>query len=202
MRETFSPSDPKATCCIVDDYTEQCFVHWVFVRKQRDFIAGVVFTAVLIIAGGFLAVDAFRPSPLQHALMNVEGIVALSFIAVLFVRSSGSGGTTSTEGFDALHVAWAMAAIIVVVGLAFAPISAGAVALRRLHAHHGCVPIHVALRCTAVRASRRTRPVFPSGGLLLLLVELSLGASESSLVARQQYRAARNLQLSDVRTVP
>src|ERR1700722_902628 len=55
-----------------------------FVRSERSFIAALVFTAALVIAGGFLTVDAFRPSPLQHALMNVEGIIALSFVALLF----------------------------------------------------------------------------------------------------------------------
>jgi hypothetical protein len=126
MRETFSPSEPKATCFIVDDYTEQSLAHWFrtldFVWKHRSFVASVIFTVVLITAGGFLAFDAVRPGPLQHALMNVEGIVALSFIAILLVRSSGLGGTTSAEVLDALHPAWAVAAIIVVVSLAFAPI--------------------------------------------------------------------------------
>jgi hypothetical protein len=90
------------------------------VRSQPSFIAGVTFTAALVISGGFLAVDAFRPSPLQHALMNAEGIVALSFLALLYARGSARAGGES--GFDALGPALAVAVIIVVVSLAFAPI--------------------------------------------------------------------------------
>ena len=46
-------------------------------RKQWGVIAAVIFTAALAIAGGFLIFDAFYRAPLQHALMNVEGIIAL-----------------------------------------------------------------------------------------------------------------------------
>jgi hypothetical protein len=90
------------------------------VRSQPSFIASLIFTAVLVIAGGFLAVDAFRPSPLLHALMNVEGIIALSFMALLYARGSARAG--GAGGFDALRPALAVAVIIVVVALAFAPI--------------------------------------------------------------------------------
>lgn len=90
--------------------------------NQRSFVASVIFTAVLVIAGGFLAFDAFRPAPLQHALMNVEGIVALSFIAILFVRSSRHGRLTSAEGFGAFQAALVVAVIVAVISLAFAPI--------------------------------------------------------------------------------
>jgi Dolichyl-phosphate-mannose-protein mannosyltransferase len=85
-------------------------------------VASAIFTAALIIAGGFLAVDAFRPAPLQHALMNVEGIVALSFIAILFLRSSKPGITAGAQGFGAWHAAWALAAILVVTWLALTPV--------------------------------------------------------------------------------
>jgi hypothetical protein len=88
--------------------------------NQPSFIASVTFTAVLVIAGGFLAVDAFRSSPLQHALMNVEGIVALSFLALLYARGNARAG--GAGGFDALRPALAVAVIMVVVALAFAPI--------------------------------------------------------------------------------
>jgi hypothetical protein len=90
------------------------------VRSQPSFIASAIFTATLVIAGGFLAVDAFRPSPLQHALMNVEGIVALSFLALLYARGSARAG--GAGGFDGLRPALAVAVIMVVVSLAFAPI--------------------------------------------------------------------------------
>lgn len=128
MRETFSPREPKATCFIVDDYTETIIPNRLsytgfraeptFGVNQRSLIASVTFTAVLLTAGGFLAFDAFRPAPLQHALMNVEGIVALSFIVILFVRSSRSEIANVAAGLDAL----AIAAIVVFIFLAFAPI--------------------------------------------------------------------------------
>jgi len=88
------------------------------VRHRLAFVASAIFTTVLIIAGGFLAFDAFRPSPLQHALMNVEGIVALSFIAILFARSGKPALFRAPHSFDLL----AIAAIMVVIALAFAPI--------------------------------------------------------------------------------
>jgi len=50
--------------------------------------------------------------------MNVEGIVALSFLAVLYIRSDASERTPPSRGFDPL----AIAAIFVVVSLAFIPI--------------------------------------------------------------------------------
>jgi hypothetical protein len=89
------------------------------VFNQRSFVASAIFTAVLIIAGGFLAFDAFRPAPLQHALMNVEGIVALSFIVILYARSRAP--LAAMDGSDALRPVWALAVIIVTVALAFAP---------------------------------------------------------------------------------
>src|SRR5580658_1535606 len=81
-------------------------------------MASVIFTAVLLAAGGFLAFDAFRPLPLQHALMNVEGIVALSFLAILYARARESE-LDQTGGVQGLL---AVAVIIVTVALAFAPI--------------------------------------------------------------------------------
>jgi hypothetical protein len=92
------------------------------VWNRTGFIASVIFTAALAIAGGFLAFDAFLQPPPQHALMNVEGMIALSFLAALLFRSSRPQGMTSTEGLDALRPVLAMAAIIVVVALAFAAI--------------------------------------------------------------------------------
>ncbi len=87
-------------------------------RSERSFIAALVFTAALVIAGGFLTVDAFRPSPLQHALMNVEGIIALSFVALLYARGRESelDPTGGAKGYLAVAV------IVVVVALAFTPI--------------------------------------------------------------------------------
>jgi hypothetical protein len=81
-------------------------------------MASVIFTAVLLAAGGFLAFDAFRPSPLEHALMNVEGIVALSFLAILYARGRESELHPAREAQGFL----AAAVIIVTVALAFAPI--------------------------------------------------------------------------------
>jgi hypothetical protein len=92
------------------------------VWNRLAFAASVIFTAVLVIAGGFLGFDAFRRLPLQHALMNVEGIVALSFLAILLVRSSGSKLTRGPDSFAAFWPALAAVAIIVVISLAFAPI--------------------------------------------------------------------------------
>ena len=86
--------------------------------NQRSFVASLIFTAVLVIAGGFLTFDAFRPSPLQHALMNVEGIVALSFLAILYAR----GRESELEPPGGARGYLAVAAIVVVVSLAFAPI--------------------------------------------------------------------------------
>src|ERR1700722_9348017 len=89
-----------------------------FVRSERSFIAALVFTAALVIAGGFLTVDAFRPSPLQHALMNVEGIIALSFVALLYAR----GRKSEVDPTGGAKSYLAMAVIIAVVALAFTPI--------------------------------------------------------------------------------
>jgi hypothetical protein len=86
--------------------------------NQRSFVASLIFTAVLVIAGGFLTFDAFLPSPLQHALMNVEGIVALSFLAILYAR----GRESELEPTGGAQGYLAVAAIVVVVSLAFAPI--------------------------------------------------------------------------------
>jgi hypothetical protein len=38
------------------------------VWNGTGFRASVIFTAVVLAAGGFLAFDAFRPLPLQHEL--------------------------------------------------------------------------------------------------------------------------------------
>ncbi len=87
-------------------------------QKGLVTIASGIFTAVLLISGGFLALDALHRQPAQHALMNVEGIIALSFLAVLFMRGRRSepGGASHTA--DLLPLAAAM----LVVALAFAPI--------------------------------------------------------------------------------
>jgi hypothetical protein len=87
------------------------------VWNRAGLIASAIFTAALAIAGGFLVFDAFRPPPLQHALMNVEGIVALSFVAILYARGRESelDPTGGAHGFLAV-------AVIVVIALAFAPI--------------------------------------------------------------------------------
>jgi hypothetical protein len=94
------------------------------VWNRAGFLASVIFTAVLVIAGGFLAFDAFRRTPPQHALMNVEGMIALSFLAILYARSRKweVAPTPAAGGFDALHPALVIAAIMVVVVLAFAAI--------------------------------------------------------------------------------
>jgi hypothetical protein len=80
----------------------------------------VILTAVLLIAGGFLVSYALFHLPSQHALMNVEAIVALSFLALLYTR--GSTASPDPNHFDAMQAALAMAIIAVVISLAFAPI--------------------------------------------------------------------------------
>jgi len=94
------------------------------VWNQARLVASVLFTAVLVIAGGFLSFDAFLHSPLQHALMNVEGIVALSFLAVLCARSRPRElmPVSSPDRFEASPWVLAVAVIACVVALAFAPI--------------------------------------------------------------------------------
>jgi hypothetical protein len=84
-------------------------------------MVSVILTAVLLMAGGFLGFYALFHLPSQHALMNVEGIVALSFLALLYARSGALRSPDPTR-FDALHPALALAAIAVVVSLAFTPI--------------------------------------------------------------------------------
>jgi len=56
----------------------------------------------------------------QHALLNVEGFIALGFVALLFIR--GGEVKKSAAGFDALGLAIATAVIALAVSLAFAPI--------------------------------------------------------------------------------
>ncbi len=92
--------------------------------NRAGFIASVIFTAVIVIAGGLLAFDAFLPAPPQHALMNVEGMIALSFLAILYARGRKweLAPAPAAGGFDALHPALVIAAIMVVVVLAFAAI--------------------------------------------------------------------------------
>ncbi len=89
-------------------------------RNQSGRIAAVIFTGVLVTAGVFLIFDVFYRAPQQHALMNVEGIIALSFLALFYARGRVSGpmNTATAAGFDLL----AIATIIVVVAAAFAPI--------------------------------------------------------------------------------
>ncbi len=64
--------------------------------------------------------DAFYRASLQHALMNVEGIIALSFLALLFARGRVSVpmNPATAAGFGWL----AVVAIIVIVAAAFTPI--------------------------------------------------------------------------------
>lgn len=81
-------------------------------------VASAIFTALLAAAGVFLAFDAFEPVPAQHALMNAEGIVALSFLALLFARSGERQFVPAIRSRDALIIA----AIIIITALAFAPI--------------------------------------------------------------------------------
>lgn len=90
----------------------------------RTLSAGAIFTAVLVTAGGFLGVDVLFGSPSQHALMNGEGIVALSFLAVLCSRSRKTELTPAgaPNPVDALPTALAVAAIAIVIALAFTPI--------------------------------------------------------------------------------
>lgn len=83
-------------------------------------MVSVMLTAVLLIAGGFLGFYALFHLPSQHALMNVEGIVALSFLALLYAR--GGAPSPNPTRFDAMRPALAMAAIAVVIALAFTPI--------------------------------------------------------------------------------
>lgn len=87
---------------------------------HRDAIPSRIFTVVLLIAGGFLCFYALLRAPSQHALMNVEGIIALSFLALLY----GRGGIKDLGGgrFDVRQPALAVVAIAVVISLAFAPI--------------------------------------------------------------------------------
>jgi hypothetical protein len=76
---------------------------------------------VLLIAGGFLCFYTLFRLPSQHALMNVEGIVALSSLALLYVRRTGVEDL-GRDHFDVHHPALALAVIAVVISLAFAPI--------------------------------------------------------------------------------
>lgn len=116
MRETLRPSEPKATCFIADDYSERRFVHLGVVFNRTSAVASVIFSAVLLAASGFLAFDLFRRSPTPHALMNVEGIVALSFLAILLARSVTSGLVPADHCFDVLPIA----AVLIAIPLAFA----------------------------------------------------------------------------------
>lgn len=87
-------------------------------RKQWALIAAAIFTLALVTAGGFLIFDAFYRAPLQHALMNVEGIIALSFLAVLCTRARRTGAAFRAGGFKGLEIALLIAAV----ALAFIPI--------------------------------------------------------------------------------
>jgi hypothetical protein len=77
----------------------------------------MIVAAVLVVAGGFMAFDAFRPAPVEHALMNAEGIVALSFLALLYVRGEASNPTGPMRIY-----LLPLAAIVAVIALAFTPI--------------------------------------------------------------------------------
>lgn len=77
-----------------------------------------MFTATLLAAGAFLARDALRRTPPPHALMNVEGIAALSLLGLLFARCGKRDVARMPPGLDVL---W-LVAIPVLVALAFLPI--------------------------------------------------------------------------------
>jgi hypothetical protein len=88
------------------------------VLNPRSFAQGLVFTAALVIAGGCLCFDIFfRASP-PHALMNVEAIVALSFLGLLWARS----GKSEMIGTRRRHSILPSGAIILAIALAFFPI--------------------------------------------------------------------------------
>ena len=87
-------------------------------RKQWGVIAAAILTAALAIAGGFLVFDTSYRAPSQHALMNVEGIIAVSFLALLYARGRDAGLTRDAAGFDGM----AIAVILVAVAVAFVPI--------------------------------------------------------------------------------
>ena len=86
-------------------------------RKQWGVIAAVIFTAALAIACGFLLFDTFYRGPLQHALMNVEGIIALSFLGLAYARGAQAELTRSAARLDAV----AIALIVTAVAAAFIP---------------------------------------------------------------------------------
>ena len=88
------------------------------VFKRLNLIASAILTGVLIMAGAFLIFDVFFRALSQHAIMNVEGIIAISFLALLCARSSESELKSAGAAFDG----FAIAAIIIVVAVAFVPI--------------------------------------------------------------------------------
>lgn len=73
---------------------------------------------VLMIAGGFLVFDALFRAPFEHALMNAEGTIALSFLVLLGSRSQHWKAVNTEGAFRSV----ALIAIVCVVALAFAPI--------------------------------------------------------------------------------
>lgn len=100
-----------------------CPVKLGWMWNQRAGIASVIFTAILAVAGGFLCFYAFSYSPSQHALMNVEGIIALSFLALLCTRSKPDRRPLGpVAGPDVLHIVLAVAIMGTVIAAAFAPI--------------------------------------------------------------------------------
>ena len=60
-----------------------CTLDWV-AERFKNIIRGIL-TLELIIAGGFLAFYALIGARFEHALMNVEGIIALSFLVLLIL---------------------------------------------------------------------------------------------------------------------
>jgi hypothetical protein len=88
------------------------------VSKPLGTIAAAILTAALVTANGFLIFDAFFREQAQHALMNVEGVIALSFVALLYARSGASLAMSPKTHFDYL----AIASVIGAVALAFFPI--------------------------------------------------------------------------------
>lgn len=93
-------------------------------RNQRVTLASVTFTVILGIAGGFLVREAWTNSASQHALTNAEGIIALSFLALLFARSATPSSVTMQPETRShpLRIGLALAVTGAVIIVAFSPI--------------------------------------------------------------------------------
>ena len=123
MRETRSPSEPKAAFCILLYLTRGKLTNESrtldLVWSGTRLFASAIFTAALAVAGVFFCIYALRtPGPPPHGLMNSEGIVALSFLALLFARR---GSISKPQPFARVELL-GLAVSAIVVALAFAPI--------------------------------------------------------------------------------